>query len=84
MKKYRIIPISENEFTLEANGWSFHICLGSQVNGNYIAIPNWGVCSEASDWDDILWNKAELSDSKSETVLENAEAIARAVKEYKS
>lgn len=42
MKKCRIIPISDNEFTLETGGWSFHICLGSHTSGNYIAIPDWG------------------------------------------
>ena len=32
----KITPIEETEFTLEANGWSFHICLGSHTSGNYI------------------------------------------------
>lgn len=82
MKKCRIIPISENEFTLETGGWSFHICLGSYTNGNYIAIPDWGVCSEASNWNDTFWNEEQLANSKSETISENAETIARAVREY--
>ena len=41
MKKCKIIPISDNEFTLEAGGWSFHICLGSHTSGNYIAIKEY-------------------------------------------
>lgn len=84
MIKYRIKPIDDNEFVLEANGWSFHICLGSYASGNYIAIPNWGVCTEASSWNNTFWNEEQLATSKSETVSSNSEAIARAVKEYMS
>lgn len=84
MNKYKIKPIDEYEFNLEANGWSFHICLGSHTGGNYIAIPDWGVCSEASNWNDDFWNEDQLSESKNETVSENAEVIAKAVKKYMS
>lgn len=82
MKKCKIIPISNNEFTLETGGWSFHICLGRHTSGNYIAIPDWGVCSEASNWNDTFWNEEQLADSRSKTVSSNAEVIAIAVKEY--
>lgn len=78
----RINPISDNEFTLYANGWSFHICLGSQINGNYIAIPDWGVCTEAARWDDVAWNKSRLANSLNETISANALAIASAVEQY--
>ena len=84
MSKCRIIPLDDNEFTLETSGRSFHICLGSHTNGNYIAIPDWGVCSESSGWNDTFWNKEQLTNCKSETVAENAEAIVRAIKEYMS
>lgn len=84
MERYKIKPVGEYEFNLEANGWSFHICLGSHSCGNYIAMPDWGICTEASDWDDIFWNEEQLAESKSETVSENAEIIAKAIKEYMS
>ncbi len=78
----RIKSLGENEFTLETNGWSFHICLGNHVSGNYIAIPNWGVCTEAGDWSDTFYNEENLSRCKDDVVCGNAEAIAKAVKEY--
>ncbi len=78
----KIIPIEETEFTLEASGWSFHICLGTHTGGNYIAIPDWGICSEASDWDDVQWNKEQLENSLSETISKNAKIIAIAVCKY--
>lgn len=78
----KIIPIGETEFILEANGYSFHICLGTHTSGNYIAIPDWGICSEASDWDDILWNKEQLQNSLNETISKNARIIAIAICKY--
>lgn len=78
----KIIPITETEFTLEANGYSFHICLGIHISGNYIAIPDWGICSEAADWIDVLWNKEQLENSLNETVAKNAKIIAIAVYKY--
>lgn len=78
----KITSLRETEFILEANGYSFHICLGTYTSGNYIAIPDWGICSEAADWIDILWNKEQLSDSLNETVSKNARIIAIAVCKY--
>lgn len=78
----KITPIEETEFILEANGWSFHICLGSHTSGNYIAIPDWGICSEATDWNDVQWNKEQLENSLNETISNNAQIIAIAVYKY--
>lgn len=78
----KITPIEETEFILEANGWSFHICLGSHTSGNYIAIPDWGICSEATDWNDVQWNKEQLENSLNETISNNAQIIAIAVRKY--
>lgn len=83
MSKTRIKPLGENEFTLDTNGWSFHICLGSHAHGNYIAIPNWGVCTEAADWSDTFYNEENLSNCNNDIVCNNAEAIAKAIREYK-
>jgi hypothetical protein len=79
---FKIIPLDEYEFHLEVDGMSLHICLGKHVDGNYIAIPNWGVCSEASDWSDTFWNTEQLRESKSELVQRNAKVIAQAIKHY--
>ena len=78
----KITPITETEFILEANGYSFHICLGSHTSGNYITIPDWGICSEASDWNDVQWNKEQLENSLNETISKNAKIIAIAVYKY--
>lgn len=78
----KITPIGETKFILEANGYSFHICLGTYMSGSYIAIPDWGICSKAADWIDILWNKEQLSNSLNETVSKNARIIAIAVCKY--
>lgn len=82
MSNTRIIPLDKYEFTLDTNGWSFHICLGNHAHGNYIAIPDWGVCAEAADWSDTFYNKENLSNCNNDTVCENAEIIAKAVKQY--
>lgn len=78
----KIIPIGETEFILEANGYNFHVCLGTHTSGNYIVIPDWGICSKAADWIDILWNKEQLSNSLNEIVSKNARIIAIAVCKY--
>ena len=78
----KIIPIAETEFILEVNGYSFHICLGSHTSGNYIAIPDWGICSEASDWNDVQWNKEQLESSLNETISKSARIITVAVYKY--
>ena len=78
----KITPITETEFTLETNGYSFHICLGNHTSGNYIAIPDWGVCSEATDWNDTFYNATKMHNSSNEVVSENSQMIAQAIKEY--
>lgn len=71
--------ISDNEFILEADGWSFHICLGEHNHGRYIAIPDWGICTEASRWDDVFWNSEQLKNCKDKTIKRYARTIADAV-----
>ena len=44
------------EVLLEARGYSFHIIFGSQINGNFLCIPNWNVGCELAELWDRSWN----------------------------
>ena len=68
------------EAEIEANGWSYHVIVGTQWNGNYICIPNWSVGSELANLEDEFWNYERL---KNHTKLkqDEAKAIAKALAE---
>ncbi len=78
----KIKGFGNNEFTLDTNGYSFHIIYAKQINGWFIAIPNWGICTEAASPANVGWNAEQLEDCKDETVATNATEIAEAIKEY--
>ncbi len=61
----KIINYSENhiEASMTGRGSYFHVITGPQINGNYICIPNYNVGSELSSYDDLFWNKEQLSGS---------------------
>ena len=61
------------EAEIQANGWSFHVIVGTQWNGNYICIPNWSVGSELANLEDEFWNYERLTNS---TELNEDEALA--------
>lgn len=77
-----IREISNNEFTLEVNGVNFHIIIGEYINGNYIAIINFGVCFPAAKWTDIRWNYEQMVVSDNEIVAANALNIVVAVQKF--
>ena len=77
-----INAISDTEFSLDANGYHFLICLGSYTNGNYIALPEWGVCAKAGSWSNVGYNAGQLRGCKSEIVANAAEQIAEASRAY--
>lgn len=77
-----INAISDTEFSFDANGWHFLICLGSYENGNYIALPEWGVCAKAGSWNNVGYNANQLRRCKSEIVANAAEQIAEAARIY--
>ena len=79
-----INAISDTEFSLDTNGWHFLICLGSYENGNYIALPEWGVCAKAGSWNNVQYNADQLYGCKSEYVAKSAEEIAEAARMYMS
>lgn len=69
-------------FEIGVNGWGFYICYGKHGHGYFIAIPNWGVCVEATEYDNIEYNAGRLSDCPDKTVAENAEEIAKGICKY--
>ena len=68
------------EMDIHANGWSFHVIVGKQINGKYICIPNWSIGSELGHLDDEYWNRERLCKYTS-LHEDNAVAIARALLE---
>lgn len=77
-----IREISNNEFTLDVNGYSFHIIIGEYINGNYIAIINFGVCFPAAKWTDIQWNYEQLKISNDKVIAFHALNIVVAVQKF--
>jgi hypothetical protein len=78
VKPYAISEITE--FSVEWNGWSFLVISGRHINGWFIAVPNLGVCVEASSPDDIYYNTEKLA-----KVIDRENVpsiIANAVNEY--
>lgn len=59
-----IIPIQIKkepyECTVEARGYSYHLLFGSQINGNFLCIPNWNIGCELASLDDKEWNLHSL------------------------
>ena len=47
------------EHDIQFNGCSYLVVYGRHVNGCFIAIPNWNICTEAGD--DILYNAEKLT-----------------------
>lgn len=66
------------ELDIDANGWSFHVIVGTQANGNFICIPNWNVGSELAGLNDTFWNRERMR-NYSGLDDENANAIAAAL-----
>ncbi len=48
------------EAIVEARGYSFHILFGSQMNGNFLCIPNWNTGCELASLSDRSWNLDSL------------------------
>ena len=66
------------EANIEANGSCFLTIYGRHANGYFIAIPNWGICCEASEPNDTYYNAEKLRDVK--LSLKSAHAIADAIR----
>lgn len=67
------------EAIVEARGYSFHIIFGSQINGNFLCIPNWHVGCELAALNDKSWNMESILRSDSQLEYEDATAIVYAL-----
>ena len=70
---------SPYEIDLDARGYSFHLIFGSQVNGNFLCIPNWQFGCELADLGDKSWNMNSILHADSQLDYEDATAIAWAL-----
>ncbi len=62
------------EMYLEARGYRFHLIFGSQVNGNFLCIPDWDFGCELASLTDKTWNLHAILGSGFQ--LEREEAVA--------
>ena len=72
------MELLHNDF-IDIGGWSFHVIYGRHGHGYYIAIPNWGVCVEAAEPDNLFYNTEQLAACMSQTVAQHAREIAEAI-----
>lgn len=64
---------------VDISGWSFHVIYGRHGHGYYIAIPNWGVCVEAAEPDNILYNAEQLRGCYDKEVARFVQQIAEEI-----
>lgn len=75
---YKVSKI--HEFSMDYNGFNYLVIYGHHINGGFIAVPNWQICTEAAAPEDVFYNTESLSrvlDSP-----ETAKAIAQAIREH--
>lgn len=73
--------IELNELSLDFDGFNYLIIYGKHVNGGFIAIPNIGLCAEASgDPGDTFYNSEKLQIAG--LPKDHADTIAHAIKVF--
>ena len=78
MSRPHTMEVLHNDY-VDINGWSFHLIYGRHCHGYYIAIPNWGVCVEAAEPDNVLYNAENLAVCMSDKVAQHAQEIAQEI-----
>lgn len=63
------------EMLLEARGYSFHLIFGSQLNGNFLCIPDWQFGCELTSLKNKDWNLDSILHNESRLDYEDATAI---------
>ena len=63
------------EANLEAQGYRFHLIFGTQINGNFLCIPNWQFGCELAGLSDKDWNLDSILKVGSQLDYEDATAI---------
>ena len=76
----QIHPIQVEQEPYEADisysGFSFHILIGSQINGRFLCIPNWQFGCELAGYDDIIWNRESIMKEDGPFGIDTASAIS--------
>lgn len=49
------------ELSIDYNGFNYIVIIGKHINGWFIAIPNWNVCTEAGNPIDSYYNREKLA-----------------------
>ncbi|MCM1308287.1 MAG: hypothetical protein NC223_06785 [Butyrivibrio sp.] len=49
------------EISVDCNGCNYLVIYGHHINGGFIAIPNWGICTEAGDPKAVFYNTEKLN-----------------------
>lgn len=47
------------EISIDTAGYNYLVIFGKHINGGFIAIPNWNVCTEASAHKGDIWENTE-------------------------
>lgn len=76
--EYEVSNVHEIDF--DWNGFNFLVIYGKHVSGWFIAIPNHGICVQATEPDNDIYNIQKLSDAFNN--VQKGLAIAKAVKEH--
>ena len=50
-----------HEFSVDWSGFNFLIIYGQHINGWFIAIPNWNVCTEAGEPSNVAYNATKIA-----------------------
>lgn len=59
----RVINLEQEpyEVDLSADGYSYHLIFGSQINGHFLCVPNWNTGCELGPYEDRFWNIESIS-----------------------
>lgn len=47
------------EHSLTVNGYNYLLIFGKHINGGFIAVPNWNICTEASYYKGDIYENTE-------------------------
>jgi hypothetical protein len=52
--------VTAKEMNINAGGYSFLCIFGEHINGGFLAIPNWNVCVELGNKNDMAYNSDKI------------------------
>lgn len=82
MDGYKVTYVGDKKISnvhhigIEYNGNYYSVIFGEYVNGGFFSIPNWKVCGELAELDDISWNTEAIGNELNDINASKAIAIA--------